>query len=63
MFDEEIAEKHPELMELREFKTDKEIITAFKKGGTMWEVGTLYSQPNHLEGPIKVLKVKKYKSL
>ena len=63
MFDEEIAEKHPELMELREFKTDKEIITAFKKGGTMWEVGTLYSQPNRLEVPIKVLKVKKYRGL
>ena len=59
--DKEIAEKHPELLELREFKTDKKIAIAFKKGGTMWQVGVFYSQPNHIEGPLKVLRVKKYK--
>ena len=35
---QEIFDRHPELMELREFKTNEEIINAFKNGGTMWEV-------------------------
>mgnify|MGYP001599526614 CR=1 FL=1 len=35
---QEIYERHPELLELREFKTDDEIVEAYKDGGTMWEV-------------------------
>ena len=55
---EKITEKHPELLELREFKTHKKIIAAFKNGGTMWEVRIWFSKPNHIE-EMKILKIKK----
>ncbi len=39
---EQLYERHPELLELREFKSDEEIFEYFKNGGEMWEVwGTL----------------------
>lgn len=46
MNNEDIFAKHPELKELREFKTDAEIISAFKNGGTMWSVHTHCGEPS-----------------
>ncbi len=58
---EDIFAKHPELMELREFKTSEEIIRAFKNGGTMWKVWTYCGVPSGVsESPTKVIGVGTY---
>lgn len=59
IFSPEIAKRHPELLELREFKTQRAIISALKNGGKIYEVGILFDKPNYIAGPVKVLRIKK----
>ena len=60
MFDDEIFEKHPELLELREFKNNDEIVAALKNGGSNWLVQCLNGKPIDFNGPIEVLRVEPY---
>ena len=51
----EIFARHPELMELREFKTDEEIVQALKNGCAVWRTESRYGAPTDIaESPIKV---------
>lgn len=45
MTNREISERHPELAELREFKTNEEIVEAVKGGRTIWHVMTVNRRP------------------
>lgn len=56
-----IAQRHPELLELREFKTRKAIISALKNGGKIYKVGIFFEKPCYIAGPVKVLRIKKTK--
>ncbi len=59
--DQEIFTRHPELMELREFKTDEEIVQAFKDGGVMWETESCDGAPTGVaKRPTKVIDVGTY---
>ncbi|OGZ16291.1 MAG: hypothetical protein A3G11_01190 [Candidatus Lloydbacteria bacterium RIFCSPLOWO2_12_FULL_51_9] len=51
----EIFDRHPELLKLREFKTDEEIINALKDGCVVWRMGSAYGKPTGVaKSPIVV---------
>lgn len=50
----EVYKRHPELLELREFKSDEEITAHFKNGGTMWEVWGSVDGAGGIDGPTEV---------
>ena len=55
---QEILARHPELMELREFKTDEEIIQILKNGCTVWETESYDGAPTGVaKSPVEVVGV------